>query len=84
MAIGGSAAVTKRFKVERESTESPGPVIPPCEGAWQGAYLDDSLRAQIAWFVTLDDVPANIEGHPVRLLKATEEGVAGHLMILDG
>jgi hypothetical protein len=77
--------LTMRFKVERESgTESIEPVTQPCEGAWQGAYLDESQRPQIGWFVTLSEVPAEVEGHPVRLLEATEEGVAGHLIIQDG
>jgi hypothetical protein len=40
-------------------------------------------HAQIGWFITLDEAPAKVEGHPVRLLEATEEGVAGHLIILD-
>jgi hypothetical protein len=76
--------VTLRFKVERES--EPGSyeqVKQPCEGAWPGAYLDGSGAAQIDWFITLDDVPAELEGHPVRLLEAPTEGVAGHLIILD-
>jgi hypothetical protein len=77
--------VTKRFKVERESEEN---LVeqgrPPCEGAWPGAYMDESRQAQIGWFVTLDEAPAEVEGHPVRLLEASEEGVAGHIIIRDG
>jgi hypothetical protein len=76
--------VTLRFKVERES--EPGSyeqVKQPCEGAWPGAYLDEFGAAQIDWFITLSEPPAELEGHPVRLLQASEEGVAGHLLILD-
>jgi hypothetical protein len=76
--------VTLRFKVERES--EPGTyeqVKQPCERAWPGAYMDKFGRAQIDWFITLDDVPTEVEGHPVRLSEAEEEGIAGHLMILD-
>ena len=82
---GSDSRVALRFKVERES--EPGAyeqVKQPCEGAWPGAYLDNSRQAQIGWFITLDDVPTEVEGHPVRLSEAEEEGVAGHLMILDG
>ena len=76
--------MTLRFKVERES--EPGSyeqVKRPCEGAWPGAYLDEFGAAQIDWFITLSEPPAELEGHPVRLLQASEEGVAGHLLILD-
>ena len=76
--------MTKRFKVERES--EPGSYEQtkrPCEGAWPGAYLDELGHAQIDWFITLDEVPAEVEGHPVRLFEAPEEGVAGHLIIQD-
>jgi hypothetical protein len=45
--------------------------------------MDKFGRAQIDWFITLDDVPTEVEGHPVRLSEAEEEGVAGHLLILD-
>jgi hypothetical protein len=77
-------SVTMRFKVERESEpDSFGQLKQPCEGAWPGAYLDDSGQPRIGWFITLDDVPAEVEGHPVRLLEATEEGVAGHIIIQD-
>ena len=76
--------MTKRFKVERESDEN---LVEqgrqPCEGAWPGAYLDEARQAQIAWFVTLDEPPAEVEGHPVRLLEASEEGVSGHIVIRD-
>jgi hypothetical protein len=76
-------SVTMRFKVERESEMEDllGPVARPCEGAWLGAYLDGDRRARFGWFVTLDEAPAELEGHPVRLLEATEEGVTGHLLI---
>jgi hypothetical protein len=81
----GAVQLNKRFKVERESgTESLELVTPPFEGAWQGAYLGESQRAQIGWFLTLVEAPLMIEGHPIRLLAATEQGVAGHLIILDG
>ena len=74
-----------RFRVERESDSGfLEPDSAPCEGAWQGAYLDNSLRAMIGWFVTLDEVPSKLEGRAVRLLGATEEGVAGLLVIQDG
>jgi hypothetical protein len=70
--------------VERESDSGfLEPDSAPCEGAWQGAYLDDSLRAMIGWFLTLDEAPTLLEGHPVRLLAATQEGVAGRLIIQD-
>ena len=36
------------------------------------------------WFLTVDEVPTELEGYSVRLSEAEEEGVAGHLMILDG
>jgi hypothetical protein len=76
--------VTLRFSVERESeTGLLGPLARPCQGAWGVAYLDSSLRAQIGWFLTLDYVPTEVDGYPVRLLRATEKDVAGHLMILD-
>jgi hypothetical protein len=76
--------VTLRFSVERESrTGLLGPVASPCEGAWEGAYLDSSLRPKIGWFVTLDELPTEVEGYSVRLSEAEGEGVAGHLMILD-
>jgi hypothetical protein len=76
--------LTLRFKVERES--EPGSyeqTKQPCEGAWPGAYLDGFGHAQIDWFITLDEAPAEVEGYPVRLFEATEQGVAGHLIILD-
>jgi hypothetical protein len=77
--------VTLRFSVERESeTGLLGPITRPCEGAWEGAYLDSSLRAKIGWFITFDEVPTEVGGYSVRLSGVTEEGVAGHLMILDG
>jgi hypothetical protein len=80
----GVVRVTKRFKVERESDEN---LVeegrPPCEGAWPGAYLDESRHAHIGWFVTLDEPPAEVEGQPVRLLEASEEGVSGHIIIQD-
>jgi hypothetical protein len=73
-----------QFKVERESEpDSFGQVKQPCEGAWPGAYLDDSGQPRIGWFITLDDAPTEVGGHPVRLSEAEEEGLAGHLMILD-
>ena len=76
--------MTLRFSVERESeTGLLGPITRPCEGAWEGAYLDSSLRAKIGWFLTLDEVPTEIGGYSVRLSESAEEGVAGHLMILD-
>jgi hypothetical protein len=76
--------VPLRFSVERESeTGLLGPITRPCDGAWEGAYLDSSLRAKIAWFLTLDEVPTEIGGCSVRLSESAEEGVAGHLMILD-
>jgi hypothetical protein len=76
--------VDLRFMVERESDSGVlEPDSAPCEGAWRGAYLDDSLRALIGWFLTLDEAPAVLGGHPVRLLPATQEGVAGHLIIQD-
>jgi hypothetical protein len=73
-----------RFKVERES--EPGSVEEvgaPCKGAWPGAYVDESGHPHIDWFVTLDDVPAELDGHPVSVLESRAEGVAGHLLILD-
>jgi hypothetical protein len=76
--------LTLRFKVERES--EPGSyeqTKQPCEGAWPGAYLDQLGHAQIDWFITREEAPAEVEGHPVRLLEAPETGVAGHLVILD-
>jgi hypothetical protein len=81
---GVESIVTLRFKVERES--EPGSfeqVKQPCEGAWPGAYLDEFGQAQVDWFITLDDVPSEVEGHPVRLLEASEEGVSGHIIIQD-
>ena len=76
--------MTLRFKVERESEpDSFGQVKQPCEGAWPAAYLDDSGQARIGWIITLDNIPTEVEGHLVRLSEAAEEGVAGHLMILD-
>ena len=76
--------VDLRFMVERESEfEVLEPDSAPCEGAWRGAYLDDSLRALIGWFLTLEEAPPELEGHPVRLLAATQEGVAGRLIIQD-
>ena len=74
-----------RYLVERESKAGLlGPITRPCEGAWEGAYLDSSLRAKIGWFITLDEIPTEVEGYSVRLSEAEGEGVAGHLMILDG
>ena len=46
--------------------------------------MDEFGRAQIDWFITLEEAPAEMDGHPVRLLEAPQEGVAGHLVILDG
>jgi hypothetical protein len=54
------------------------------KGLGKGANMVDSLRAMIGWFLTLDEAPALLEGHPVRLLAATQEGVSEHLIILDG
>jgi hypothetical protein len=55
------------FKVERQSeTGSFEDIRRPCDGAWAGAYLDELGHAQIGWFITLDEAPAKVEGHPVR------------------
>jgi hypothetical protein len=76
--------VTMRFKVERESEpDSFGQLKQPCEGAWPGAYLDDSGQPRIGWFVTLEEAPTEVEGYSVRLSEAAEEGVAGHIIIQD-
>jgi hypothetical protein len=82
--LEGSGALTLQFKVERESEpKSYEQTKQPCERAWPGAYLDEFGHAQIDWFITLDEAPAEVDGHPVRLLEAPEQGVAGHLIILD-
>ena len=51
-----------RYLVERESKAGLlGPITQPCEGAWEGAFLNGSLRGQIGWFITLDEIPTEVD-----------------------